>query len=101
MIIILECFVQSRLPAHYICSVFLSHTVDTHSLASLHTILSTGSPLMGHNYDYVYSCIKSDLLLGSITGKLLMIGCCLLHYHLEILLYLSVGLNLTNLLDTL
>ena len=79
-------FVQPRLLlsgllTQYVIRMLLSHTVDTHSLASLHTILSTGSPLMGHNYDYVYSCIKSDLLLGSITGKLLMMVCCLLHRH--------------------
>ena len=43
---------------------------ETNSLSSLHTILSTGSPLKPQSYDYVYSCIKQDVLLGSITGEL-------------------------------
>ena len=42
--------------------------VETHSLQTLHTILSTGSPLKAQSYDYVYRCIKSSVLLGSISG---------------------------------
>uniref|UniRef100_A0A8D3DVW8 Acetoacetyl-CoA synthetase n=1 Tax=Scophthalmus maximus TaxID=52904 RepID=A0A8D3DVW8_SCOMX len=42
---------------------------ETHNLQSLHTILSTGSPLKPQSYDYVYRCIKSNVLLGSISGK--------------------------------
>ncbi|KAF9436500.1 hypothetical protein BGZ76_003755 [Entomortierella beljakovae] len=38
------------------------------SLASLHSIYSTGSPLKAENFDFVYEHIKKDLLLGSITG---------------------------------
>ena len=45
------------------------HPRETHSLASLHTILSTGSPLKPQSYDYVYTHIKSDVLLGSISGQ--------------------------------
>ncbi|CAG0902053.1 unnamed protein product [Cyprideis torosa] len=41
---------------------------ETHSLSSLRAILSTGSPLSHHSFDYVYKHVKSDLLLGSITG---------------------------------
>lgn len=41
----------------------------SHKLDSLHTILSTGSPLAPYQYDYVYEGIKSDVVLGSITGK--------------------------------
>ncbi|KAI4820424.1 hypothetical protein KUCAC02_028402, partial [Chaenocephalus aceratus] len=41
---------------------------ETHNLQSLHTILSTGSPLKPQSYDYVYRCIKSNVLLGSISG---------------------------------
>ncbi|KAJ3219364.1 hypothetical protein HDU67_001583 [Dinochytrium kinnereticum] len=40
----------------------------THSLASLRHIYSTGSPLYPEQYDFVYNDIKSDVLLGSITG---------------------------------
>lgn len=41
---------------------------ETHSLQTLHTILSTGSPLKAQSYEYVYRCIKSSVLLGSISG---------------------------------
>ncbi|XP_058387224.1 acetoacetyl-CoA synthetase isoform X3 [Diceros bicornis minor] len=41
---------------------------ETHSLQTLHTILSTGSPLKAQSYDYVYRCVKSRVLLGSISG---------------------------------
>lgn len=47
----------------------------THDLSSLHTILSTGSPLRPGSYDYVYSCIKPDLMLGSISGGTDIISC--------------------------
>lgn len=47
----------------------------THSLKTLHTILSTGSPLTPQCFDFVYSDIKSDLLLGSITGGTDIIAC--------------------------
>ncbi|KAG9320741.1 hypothetical protein KVV02_006884 [Mortierella alpina] len=39
-----------------------------HSLKHLHSIYSTGSPLKPESFDFVYEHIKSDLLLGSITG---------------------------------
>ena len=48
---------------------------ESHSLSSLHTILSTGSPLKPQSYDYVYRHIKSDVLLGSITGGTDIISC--------------------------
>uniref|UniRef100_A0A1X7VJ56 Acetoacetyl-CoA synthetase n=1 Tax=Amphimedon queenslandica TaxID=400682 RepID=A0A1X7VJ56_AMPQE len=48
---------------------------DTHKLTSLHTILSTGSPLGPASYDYVYNCIKRNVLLGSITGGTDIISC--------------------------
>ncbi|CAL8248107.1 unnamed protein product [Merluccius merluccius] len=49
--------------------------VETHSLQSLHTILSTGSPLKPQSYDYVYGCIKSTVLLGSISGGTDIVSC--------------------------
>nr|XP_035114051.2 acetoacetyl-CoA synthetase isoform X2 [Callithrix jacchus] len=49
--------------------------VDTHSLQMLHTILSTGSPLRAQSYEYVYRCIKSSVLLGSISGGTDIISC--------------------------
>jgi len=41
----------------------------------LHTILSTGSPLKPQLFDYVYSNIKSDVVLGSVTGGTDIIAC--------------------------
>uniref|UniRef100_A0A8D1KGA5 Acetoacetyl-CoA synthetase n=1 Tax=Sus scrofa TaxID=9823 RepID=A0A8D1KGA5_PIG len=48
---------------------------ETHSLQTLHTILSTGSPLKAQSYEYVYRCIKSSVLLGSISGGTDIISC--------------------------
>uniref|UniRef100_A0A8C0ZM94 Acetoacetyl-CoA synthetase n=1 Tax=Castor canadensis TaxID=51338 RepID=A0A8C0ZM94_CASCN len=41
---------------------------ETHNLHTLHTILSTGSPLKAQSYEYVYRHVKSSVLLGSISG---------------------------------
>ncbi|XP_037672610.1 acetoacetyl-CoA synthetase isoform X2 [Choloepus didactylus] len=49
--------------------------VETHSLQTLHTILSTGSPLKAQSYDYVYKYVKSNVLLGSISGGTDIISC--------------------------
>uniref|UniRef100_K7F639 Acetoacetyl-CoA synthetase n=1 Tax=Pelodiscus sinensis TaxID=13735 RepID=K7F639_PELSI len=48
---------------------------DTHNLHTLHTILSTGSPLKSQSYEYVYKHIKSSVLLGSISGGTDIISC--------------------------
>lgn len=48
---------------------------ETHSLQTLHTILSTGSPLKAQSYEYVYRDIKSNVLLGSISGGTDIISC--------------------------
>jgi acetoacetyl-CoA synthetase len=48
---------------------------NAHDLASLRTILSTGSPLAGHSYDYVYSRIKRDVHLASISGGTDIVSC--------------------------
>ncbi|TRY55650.1 hypothetical protein DNTS_008844 [Danionella cerebrum] len=48
---------------------------NTHNLHTLHTLLSTGSPLKPQSYEYVYSCIKTNLLLGSISGGTDIISC--------------------------
>jgi acetoacetyl-CoA synthetase len=47
----------------------------THQLNSLKTILSTGSPLVAKNFDYVYQQIKSDVRLSSISGGTDIISC--------------------------
>ncbi|KAL0979835.1 hypothetical protein UPYG_G00190410 [Umbra pygmaea] len=48
---------------------------DTHTLQTMHTILSTGSPLKPQSYDYVYRCIKNNVLLGSISGGTDIVSC--------------------------
>uniref|UniRef100_A0A673HLZ0 Acetoacetyl-CoA synthetase n=1 Tax=Sinocyclocheilus rhinocerous TaxID=307959 RepID=A0A673HLZ0_9TELE len=48
---------------------------NTHNLQTLHTLLSTGSPLKPPSYEYVYSCIKNNVLLGSISGGTDIISC--------------------------
>jgi len=40
----------------------------THELSSLRAILSTGAPLNGENFDFVYRAIKHDVRLSSISG---------------------------------
>jgi len=47
----------------------------THGLASLRTILSTGSPLAPESFDYVYEKIKPDVMLASISGGTDIVGC--------------------------
>ncbi|WP_081679005.1 acetoacetate--CoA ligase [Methylobacter luteus] len=47
----------------------------THNLASLRTILSTGSPLAPASFDFVYDSIKSDVCLSSISGGTDIISC--------------------------
>jgi acetoacetyl-CoA synthetase len=47
----------------------------SHNLPSLRTILSTGSPLAGHSYDYVYRSVKADVHLASISGGTDIVSC--------------------------
>ena len=47
----------------------------THDLTALRAILSTGSPLAAHSYDYVYDSIKRDLHLASISGGTDIVSC--------------------------
>jgi acetoacetyl-CoA synthetase len=47
----------------------------SHDLTALRAILSTGSPLAAHSYDYVYQKIKRDLHLASISGGTDIISC--------------------------
>jgi len=49
--------------------------IDTHDLSSLVAILSTGSPLAAHSFDYVYTRIKRDVRLSSISGGTDIISC--------------------------
>ena len=47
----------------------------THDLSALTAILSTGSPLAEHSYDYVYRDVKADVRLSSISGGTDIISC--------------------------
>ena len=51
------------------------HPIDTHDLSALEAILSTGSPLAEHSYDYVYSRVKRDVRLSSISGGTDIVSC--------------------------
>ncbi len=48
---------------------------QSHQLASLRMILSTGSPLLPESYDYVYQHIKPDIHLASISGGTDIVSC--------------------------
>ena len=47
----------------------------THDLATLKTILSTGSPLAPESFDFVYRDVKADVCLSSISGGTDIVGC--------------------------
>lgn len=49
--------------------------LKTHSLKSLRTICSTGSPLAPTSFDFVYEHIKKDVCLSSISGGTDILGC--------------------------
>ncbi|MEP0709130.1 MAG: acetoacetate--CoA ligase [Parvibaculum sp.] len=48
---------------------------ETHDLASMRMILSTGSPLVPESFDFVYEDIKSDVALCSISGGTDIVSC--------------------------
>ena len=49
--------------------------IRTHDLSAVHTISSTGSPLSPEGFDFVYSGIKADVHLASISGGTDICGC--------------------------
>lgn len=52
--------------------------VKSHDLGALRTIASTGSPLVHESFDYVYSSIKKDVHLASISGGTDIVSCFML-----------------------
>ncbi|HVJ75126.1 MAG TPA: acetoacetate--CoA ligase [Casimicrobiaceae bacterium] len=46
-----------------------------YTLATLRTMLSTGSPLAPESFDYVYQAVKDDLALASISGGTDIVSC--------------------------
>jgi acetoacetyl-CoA synthetase len=49
--------------------------IDAHDLASVRTMTSTGSPLAPESFDFVYSKIKRDIHLASISGGTDIVSC--------------------------
>ena len=49
--------------------------VSETDLSSVRAILSTGSPLLPENFDYVYAHIKKDVQLASISGGTDIVSC--------------------------
>ena len=48
---------------------------ETHSLSSVRTITSTGSPLAPESFDFVYQRVKGDVHLASISGGTDIVSC--------------------------
>ncbi|MHC6225517.1 acetoacetate--CoA ligase [Pseudomonas sp. X10] len=48
---------------------------QSHRLDSLRLLMSTGSPLSPHSYDYVYRQIKPELCLASMSGGTDIVSC--------------------------
>ncbi len=48
---------------------------ESHDLSALQAILSTGSPLASHSFDYVYEHVKPNVRLSSISGGTDIISC--------------------------
>lgn len=63
--------------ARYISAVEKSGLVPQQSfnLSALKRILSTGSPLLPQNFNFVYEQVKEDVCLSSISGGTDIIGC--------------------------
>lgn len=54
-----------------------------YKLSSLKTLLSTGSPLLPEQFDFIYQKFKSDLQVASICGGTDIIGCFMLGHPLK------------------
>ena len=48
---------------------------DTHDLGRLRTIISTGSPLAAHSFDFVYEHVHPDVHLCNVSGGTEIISC--------------------------
>jgi acetoacetyl-CoA synthetase len=66
--------------AKYLAAVEKAEVVPmiSHKLEELKAILSTGSPLMPEQFDYVYKKIKTDVQLSSISGGTDIVSCFLI-----------------------
>jgi len=57
------------------CDINKIHPNKFCKLGSLKSILSTGSPLVEEQFDWIYANVKSDIQLSSISGGTDIIGC--------------------------
>ncbi len=78
---------------------------NTFELASLKVLLSTGSPLLPEQFDFIYEKFKSDLQVASICGGTDIIGCFMLGHPLRPVVRgeiqaLGLGLDVAALSDT-
>ena len=76
------------------------HTNRPVSLKSLKAIFSTGSPLAPSTFEYVYSSIHNDIMLGSITGgtdilSLFASGCPILPVYKGEIQCRSLGMDIS------
>lgn len=49
--------------------------IKTHDLSAMRALASTGSPLAPESFEYVYSDIKADVHLASVSGGTDIVGC--------------------------
>src|SRR6185369_12311310 len=63
--------------AKFIAATEKSHfdPISQADLTSVRVILSTGSPLLPENFDYVYAHVKKDVQLASISGGTDIVSC--------------------------
>jgi acetoacetyl-CoA synthetase len=63
--------------AKFIAATEKSHfdPISEADLSSVRAILSTGSPLLPENFDYVYAHVKKDVQLASISGGTDIVSC--------------------------
>lgn len=54
-----------------------------YDLDNLRTLLSTGSPLLPEQYDFIYQKLKNDLQVASISGGTDIIGCFMLGHPMR------------------
>ena len=52
--------------------------MDSHDLSTVRAMASTGSPLAPESFDYVYSNVKKDICLSSISGGTDIVSCFML-----------------------
>jgi len=57
------------------CEKFGLLPKDSHTLSSVNTLLSTGSPLSHESFDYLYNSVKADVCVSSISGGTDIISC--------------------------